>query len=167
LYKHWVHEGGIATPLIAHWPAAMPDDAKGGISHSVGHLIDVMPTILEATGAGYPTRYDGREVLPLEGESLLPVVRGDLSWGRTKTVFWEHEGNRAVRSPGDGRWKLVRKFPGEWELYDMHADRTELSDLTVDRPEQADEMAAAYDEWAARCGVLPWEEIRPQRRQGR
>jgi arylsulfatase len=158
LYKHWVHEGGIATPLIAHWPAALGEG--GGISHAVGHLIDVMPTILDAAGATYP---EGAP--PMEGESFLPLARGDLEWRRSRTVFWEHEGNRAVRSPGDGRWKLVRKFPGEWELYDMHADRTELHDLTAAEPDRARELAAAWDEWAARAGVVPWEEIRPQRRR--
>lgn len=167
LYKHWVHEGGISTPLIAHWPAVMGEQARGGISHSVGHLIDVMPTVLDATGTAYPPGYEGRDLLPLEGESLLPLVRGDLSWERARPVFWEHEGNRAARSAGEGRWKLVRKFPGEWELYDMQADRTELHDLTTEQPERAGEMAAAYDDWAARCGVLPWEQIRPQRRQAR
>jgi arylsulfatase A-like enzyme len=164
LYKHWVHEGGIGTPLIVHWPAATGEAARGGLSHSVGHLVDVLPTILEATGAGYPGRYEGREVLPLEGESLLPLVRGDLGWGRARPLFWEHEGNRAVRSAGDGRWKLVRKFPGEWELYDMLADRTELHDRAADEPDRAGEMASAYDAWAARCGVQPWQAIRPRRR---
>jgi arylsulfatase len=165
LYKHWVHEGGIATPLIAHWPAAMRADAKGGISHSVGHLIDVMPTVLEATGTAYPASYHGRDLFPLEGESLLPLVRGELTWGRERSLFWEHEGNRAVRSAGDGRWKLVRKFPGEWELYDMRADRTELHDLSGEQPARARELAAGYDDWAARCGVRPWDEIRPARRR--
>ena len=165
LYKHWVHEGGIATPLIAHWPAAMREGTRGGISHSVGHLIDVLPTILDATGSEYPDRYEGRDVLPLEGESLLPLVRGDLTWGRQRPLFWEHEGNLAVRSAGDGRWKLVRKFPGEWELYDMPADRTELHDVSAAQPERTREMIAAYEAWAARCGVLPWDEIRPARRR--
>jgi arylsulfatase len=165
LYKHWVHEGGIATPLIAHWPAALPEEDRGSISHAVGHLVDLMPSILDATGVPYPSERGDAVLPPLEGESLVPVIRGDLHWRRSKTLFWEHEGNRAVRSPGDGRWKLVRKFPGAWELYDMHADRTELHDLTAAEPARAREMAAAWDEWGARCGVLPWEQIRPVRRQ--
>jgi arylsulfatase A-like enzyme len=163
LYKHWVHEGGISTPLIAHWPAAMAAGAKGGISHSVGHLIDVMATVLDATGAEYPTRFEGRQIQPLEGESLVPLVKGDLTWGRSKPVFWEHEGNLALRTPGDGQFKLVRKFPGEWELYDMHADRTELHDLSGEQPDRRAEMIAEHEAWAARVGVVPWEQIRPGR----
>lgn len=171
LYKHWVHEGGIATPLIAHWPAALGHqssgvaEAGGGISAAAGHLIDIMPTIMDATGVSYPSERGGVALPPLEGESLLPAVRGDLAWRRSKTIFWEHEGNCAVRSPGDNRWKLVRKFPGEWELYDMHADRTELHDLTATEPDRTHEMTTQWEEWAARCNVLPWEEIRPVRRR--
>ena len=178
LYKHWVHEGGIATPLIAHWPNAIAPDSKGGLTDAAGHLIDLMPTILEATGATYPADRNGEPLPPLEGESLLPAVRGDLAWRRGRTIFWEHEGNSAVRSAGDNRWKLVRKFPGEWELYDMHADRTELHDLTAAEPgtgedgrgahaDRARAMAADWDEWAARCGVVPWAEVRPARRAAR
>ncbi len=163
LYKHWVHEGGIATPLIAHWPNGIEKEVRGGISHAVGHLIDLMPTALDAAGATYPTERQG-QAPPLEGESLLPVIRGDLDWRRSRTVFWEHEGNRAVRSAGDGRWKLVRKFPGDWELYDMHADRTELHDLMGHESDRGQEMATAWDEWAGRVGVQPWEVVRPGRR---
>jgi arylsulfatase len=126
LYKHCLHEGGISTPLIVHWPVAIPEGVRGGISHSVGHLIDVTPTVLDAAGTTYPGPDQDRESLPLEGESLLPLIRGELSWGRARPVFWEHEGNRAVRSAGDGRWKLERRFLGAWELYDTDADRTEL-----------------------------------------
>ena len=164
LYKHWVHEGGIATPLIVHWPAGMTAEAKGGISHAAGHLVDVMPTFLEAAGAAYPAERNGVAVTALEGESILPVARGDLAWRRSRTIFWEHEGNCAVRSPGDGRWKLVRKFPGEWELYDMEGDRTELHDLTGVEAQRAAAMRVEWEEWAARVEVQPWEEIRPRRR---
>jgi arylsulfatase A-like enzyme len=160
LYKHWVHEGGIATPLILHWPAAMPESARGGLSHSVGQLIDILPTALDAAGVTFPAEHDGHDVLPPEGESLVPLVQGDLRWQRERTIFWEHEGNCAVRSP-DGKWKLVRKFPGPWELYDMEADRTELHDLAAAHPERAAEMKRQWEDWAARCGVLPWEDIRP------
>ncbi|CAA9267009.1 MAG: Arylsulfatase [uncultured Chloroflexi bacterium] len=160
LYKHWVHEGGIATPFIAHWPAAMSQAARGGLSHSVGQLIDILPTALDAAGATSPRDYEGRQVLPPEGESLLPLVRGELTWQRSRPVFWEHEGNLAARSP-DGKWKLVRKFPGPWELYDMEADRTELNDLVADQPEIAADLRTRWEAWAKRCDVLPWEDIRP------
>ncbi|MBI3970956.1 MAG: arylsulfatase [Chloroflexi bacterium] len=161
LYKHWVHEGGISTPSIAHWPAVI---RAGGISHAVSHLIDLMPTCLEAAGASYPAEYEGRKITPYEGESLLRLFGGDLDWQRRETVFWEHEGNRAVR---DGRWKLVRKFPGAWELYDMAQDRTELHDLSQSHLSKTADLAGRWEAWADRCGVLPWEDVRPGNRQRR
>lgn len=152
LYKHWVHEGGIATPLIAHWPDGI--SASGALRHNPGQLPDIMATILDVTGAAYPAQFQGRDILPCEGESLAPsferdgVERGPL--------FWEHEGNAAVRV---GPWKLVRKYPGGWELYDMDADRTEMTDLASAHPERVRDMAALYEAWAERCGVIPREKI--------
>jgi arylsulfatase len=97
------------------------------------------------------------------GESFLPALRGQ-PWQREQPVLWEHEGNCAVR---DGRWKLVRKYPGEWELYDMVEDRTELNDLSAkDKPRVA-RMAAVHEEWAERCGVLPWEQVLDRIRERR
>ncbi|MHC4789232.1 MAG: arylsulfatase, partial [Planctomycetota bacterium] len=116
LYKHWVHEGGIATPLVLHWPNGARPDRR--ICHEPVHIIDLMPTILEAAGVGYPEEHAGRPVPPPEGQSLLPLVRGD-KFERGCPLFWEHEGNRAVRQ---GRWKLVSRYPGPWELYDMVED---------------------------------------------
>lgn len=156
LYKHWVHEGGISTPLIAYWPAGIEG---GGIVHSPGHVIDIMATCVEVAGAQYPEWYGGREITPLEGESLLPALRGE-EWTRERPIYWEHEGNRAVRMD---RWKLVSKFPGDWELYDMIEDRTELVDLAGRHRPQRDRMIRAYDEWAERVEVLPWERMRSKR----
>ena len=88
-----------------------------------------MPTVLEVAGAPYPSVYNGNKILPLEGESLVPLFDGDeRSRGM---LFWEHEGNEAVR---DGKWKLVKKYPGKYELYDMQEDRTELHDLSQQVP---------------------------------
>jgi arylsulfatase len=151
MYKHWVHEGGISTPMIACWPNGA---VAGGISHAPAHIIDFMDTFLDAAGVTYPEEHKGRAIQPLEGESLLPALRGE-PWQRQRPILWEHEGNRAVR---DGRWKLVRKYPGAWELYDMVEDRTELNDLAEKNRSQVTKMAAMYAEWAERCGVLPWEE---------
>jgi arylsulfatase len=153
LYKHWVHEGGIATPLIAHWPAAIR--SGGSITHEPGHLVDIMATCLDVGKTDYPKTYQGRAITPAEGRSLLPV----LETGRRKphdALFWEHEGNRAVRQ---GKWKLVSRHPGSWELYDLEADRTEMNNLAEERPEQVRELAGRYRRWAERCGVMPWQAV--------
>lgn len=152
LYKHWIHEGGISTPLIAHWPKGIAE--KNAIRHTPGYLPDIMATILEATGASYPTTWQGHAIAPLEGTSLLPVLRQELA--SRPPMFWEHEGNAAVRI---GKWKLVRRYPEPWELYDLEADRTELNDLAAAHPERVRDMLAQYEAWAARCGVIPRERI--------
>lgn len=151
-YKHWVHEGGISTPLIAHWPAGLGTQPR--IVHAPHQLPDVLATVLELTGASYPAEYDGRDVLPPEGVSMAPTWRGEQPPERT--LYWEHEGNAAVRR---GRWKLVRKYPGEWELYDIDADRTELHDRAAEHPDVVADLAADYQRWADRCGVLPREQV--------
>jgi len=154
LYKHWVHEGGIATPLIVHWPAGLDATVPDGgrIVHAPCHVIDVMATCLDATGVDYPDEYNGHTIQPLEGESLLPLLRGQR-WNREQPIFWEHEGNRAVRMD---EWKLVSKHPGGWELYNMQDDRTELHDLVDKNRDRVQAMASQYDEWAERCEVRPW-----------
>ncbi len=154
-YKHWVHEGGIATPFIACWPAVI--QSRGTITNEVGHLIDVMATCLDVAGAAYPKTRDSRELTSLEGKSLLPVFREGQRQGH-EALFWEHEGNRAVRQ---GKWKLVAAHGKPWELYDLEADRTELHDLASEHPDQVDELTALYNGWARRCGVLPWPVKKP------
>ena len=152
LYKHWIHEGGIATPLIIHWPQGIRE--RGGIRHAPGYLPDIMATILDITGTAYPATFEGRPIDPIEGQSLLPVLGQD--GGARKPMFWEHEGNAAVRI---GQWKLVKRYPRAWELYDLEADRTELHDLAAQHPERVADMARQYEAWAARCGVIPREQI--------
>ena len=152
LYKHWIHEGGIATPLIIHWPRGIGE--RGGIRHAPGYLPDIMATILDITGTAYPATFEGRPIDPIEGQSLLPVFAQD--GGTRAPMFWEHEGNAAVRI---GQWKLVKRYPRPWELYDLDADRTELRDLAAQHPERVADMAGQYDAWAARCGVIPREQI--------
>ncbi len=151
-YKHWIHEGGIATPLIFHWPAGIT--ARNEVRHSPGYLPDIMATLLDVTGTPYPTQWPGREVAPLEGHSLRSAFVAEQA--SRPPMFWEHEGNAAVRI---GKWKLVRDYPNPWELYDMEADRTELSDLAAREPGRVKEMAAQYEAWARRCGVIPREKI--------
>ena len=155
-YKHWSHEGGIASPLIAHWPAKIKD--HGALRHEPAHLIDLMATCVDLGQGKYPSRYEGHAITPLEGKSLVPAF-DNRSMGRA-AIYWEHEGNRAVRM---GRWKLVAAHKESWQLYDMQTDRTETVDLAEKRPELRDKMIAMYDAWAARCNVLPW---RPARKPG-
>ncbi|MDB5756901.1 MAG: arylsulfatase [Burkholderia sp.] len=152
LYKHWIHEGGISTPLIFHWPQGIGE--KGGVRHTPGYLPDIMATILDISSTAYPQQRDGKPVPAPEGTSLMSVFNGDV--GERGPMFWEHEGNAAVRI---GNWKLVRKYPDPWELYDMAQDRTETRDLSAQHPERVADMRARYDEWAARCGVIPREKI--------
>lgn len=149
-YKHWVHEGGIATPLIAHWPKGIP--RRGEIEHQPGQVIDLMATCAEVAGAVYPTEHNGQTIQPLEGSSLVPAFSGRPI--RREAICWEHEGNRAIRM---GRWKLVAKGPaGKWELYDMETDRTETRDLASHEGGRVADMAARWEAWARRAGALPW-----------
>lgn len=146
-YKKWVHEGGIAAPFIAHWPAG--GVRPGSIVTQPFQLVDVLPTLLEATGTTYPT---DRPAHPLTGRSMLPtwqgqqVAEGDL--------FWEHCGNAAMRRDN---WKLVRSYPDAWELYDIDNDRTELHDLADQRPEVVDQLITAWQAWAESIELIPFE----------
>jgi arylsulfatase len=148
-YKRWVHEGGIATPFVVRWPAG--GLAQGSVVRAPCQLTDVMPTILEATGAAYPVRYHDRDIAPCEGRSLLPALRGRSS--PDGALYWEHTGNAAIRS---GRWKLVRDYPKPWELYDIERDRTELRDLAGVHPDVVRELSERWQAWADRIGVIPW-----------
>lgn len=151
-YKHWEHEGGISTPLIAHWPKGIPATRHGKLESQPGHLIDLMATCVEVAAATYPSERNGQTIQPMEGVSLVPAFAGN-SIQRSKPIFWEHEGNRAIRT---GDWKLVSKHPGKWELYDMAADRTEMNNIASLQPDRVNEMAAGWDVWAKRVGILPW-----------
>ncbi|MHC4247179.1 MAG: arylsulfatase [Planctomycetota bacterium] len=148
LYKHHVHEGGIASPCIVHWPAGI--EARGELRTTPGHVIDLLPTFLDLAGAEAPREIDGRSVEAVEGVSLAPAFDGgDVA---REAIYWEHEGNRAVRG---GRWKLVSRHRGPWELYDLIADRTETRNLAAEEPARVVAMMAMYDAWATRCGVRP------------
>ena len=150
-YKHWTHEGGISTPLIAHWPTGVAASRRGALEAQPGQLVDIMATCLDVAGASYPSEHRGEKIKPLEGTSLRPVFAGKAI-ERTRPLVWEHEGNRAIR---DGKWKLVAKEGKPWELYDLEADRGELHNLAAAQPDRVKKMSASWDAWAARANVLP------------
>ncbi len=158
MFKHWVHEGGISTPFIAYYPVKL---SKGVISGQTGHITDIMPTLIEISGGKYPSEYKDRNILPLEGISLMPALTGN-ELKRDNPIFWEHEGNRAMR---DVDWKIVslydnnaKKFKA-WELYNMKNDRSELNDLSSKYPEKITRMINVYETWAARTGVVSRETL--------
>ena len=162
LFKRYTHEGGISTPFIAHWPGQIPG---GEIVHEPAHVMDVMATLVDATGAKYPTTRGGHDIQPMAGESFLPALEG-RKWHREQPIMWEHEGNRAVRI---GPWKLVSEVGAPpnpdprdprstdaWELYNIDDDRTELTDLISGERDRASTMMRQYAEWADASGVQPW-----------
>ena len=149
LFKHWVHEGGISTPLIAQWPARFQNR---GTAHAPCHVVDILPTILDAATIRYPSELGGQAIQQPDGESLLPLLDG-RDWEREQPIFWEHEGNAAVRI---GDFKLVRKFHQPWELYNMENDRTELHDLASRDKPRAERLAREYDAWARSAGIVDW-----------
>lgn len=166
MFKHWSHEGGISSPLIVHWPNGIA--AKGEYRRHLTHLIDIMATCVDVAEASYPKRYNGVKIHPLEGVSLTPSFH-DKTLDRD-TLYWEHEGNRAIRM---GRMKLVSRAyrhpleldviphlsPGQWRLYDMQTDRSETNDLAPEYPGLVYRLADQWTAWAERVGALP----RPER----
>ncbi|MEI6807149.1 MAG: arylsulfatase, partial [bacterium] len=149
-YKHFNHEGGISTPLIAHWPARIKDG--GTLRQQPGHLIDIMATCVDVAGAKYPVEFKGKSILPMEGTSLVDAMSGKPV--KERTLYWEHEGNAAVRV---GDWKLVRLGRnGVWELYDLKTDRTELKNLEAEKPGITRDLAGKWEVWAERAQVKPY-----------
>lgn len=148
-YKSRMHEGGIATPLIAYWPAAIPENS---FTDQVGHIVDFMPTFLEMGGASYPDEFKDKEIIPAEGISLLNVLKSpDKTITRDKPLFWFFAGSRAVR---EGDMKLVwDPRVREWELYDLKADRTEMNNLIKEKPEVAERLKKLWEEWADKTDV--------------
>ena len=153
-YKHFVHEGGISTPLVVHWPAGIK--TKNELRSEPSHLIDMMATCVDAAGAQYPGQYRGKPITPLEGKSLLRVFQGDSL--ERNLIFFEHEGNRALRM---GEWKLVAKGRAgqddvNWELYNVNKDRSELHDMAKVEPERLEKMKMEWTSKARNVQALPW-----------
>jgi arylsulfatase len=154
-YKSYVHEGGIASPLIVRWPKGL-DVPQDSFCDTVGHVIDIMPTCAELAGAQYPDKYNGKDIHPCQGKSLVPSFSGrDVS---REAMYFEHQANRAIHM---GKWKLVSKgtnkkpYIGPWELYDLEKDRTELDDLSKQHPDIAKKLEKIWHEWAVENNVYP------------
>ena len=143
MYKHFNHEGGIASPGIVHWPAGLEVE-PGTIVHEPAHLIDLMPTAIAVSGAEY------RGSLSLPGVDLVTQLHA--KGGADRTLFFEHQGNRAVRS---GKWKLVALDDQAWELYDLSVDRTEMNDLSASHPGLVKRFDAQWEKWGAENQVTP------------
>ena len=139
-HKTWVHEGGISTPLVVHWPAGIK--AKGELRHTPAHVIDIVPTVLELAGVTRPTEQNGEPVPPPPGKSLVPALAQDATIERDN-LWWLHEGNRAIRV---GDWKLVAAKDAPWELYDLRTDRCEQQDVAAKHPEKVKELAAKWQQ---------------------
>ncbi|MCA9139101.1 MAG: sulfatase-like hydrolase/transferase [Planctomycetales bacterium] len=144
-YKHYVHEGGACTPMIAHWPAGIPENNRGTLMHHRAYLQDFMATVIDLSAGEYPGG-----IPKCEGESMAPLLAGTGQGIHFDPMFWEHEGNAAVRM---GNWKLVREYEKPWELYDLSKDRTELNDLSAKKPVLLKDMIAMWEAWATETGV--------------
>ncbi|MBD3265887.1 sulfatase-like hydrolase/transferase [bacterium] len=145
LYKNYSHEGGICTPMIAHWPNGI--QGKNRVTSQPGHFIDIMPTLVEVSGAEYPKKFNGETITPYEGESLTSVFQG-REFERQKPIFWQWARGKAVRTD---RWKYV-SWSGSTELYDMRVDKTETNNLAKKKPQVLEKLLNLYEDWWKHCG---------------
>lgn len=157
-FKDFMYEGGISSPFIAWYPGHIK---AGEIKKGGAHLIDIAPTFYDISGSKYPAAYKGITPYKLAGESLKSLLVESADWTRSKPIFWERAGNRAVRK---GKWKLVSIYPRyKWELYDFDTDRGETNDIADKNPEVVNELSAEYVEWAKVTGVVDYDRVRPKR----
>ena len=148
LFKSWVHEGGISTPCLMHWPAGIKN--SGAVHHKPWVLMDIVATCYDICGVTYPQSFNGQAIQPLVGHSFAPAFT-DIEHERGAVMYWEHQRNRAVR---DGKWKLVYRHGSDWELFDMDKDRTELNDLSEQETERKQAMIDMWHAWAEECEVI-------------
>jgi arylsulfatase len=148
-YKAEIFEGGIATPLIAHWPRRISKPSQGSLIHESGHVMDIMATCIEISGAQYPMTFNGKDIKPLEGRSLSPYFSGK-SYSEDRPLYFEHFGKKGMMQ---GDWKIVGNKQ-DWKLFNMKNDRTETQDLTKEYPEKVQLMSHLYDIWAEKCQVI-------------
>jgi arylsulfatase A-like enzyme len=158
LYKQNQHEGGISSPLIAHWPAGLTLEA-GSISDQPAHLIDIMATLIDVADAEYPQHVGARQIEPLQGKSLLPIFQGSIRQPHD-TLYFHFGTDRALRQ---GPWKLVSAKLGKWELYNLDEDRTELHDLSAKYPDRVQSMARTWFDMAKNMDRLPPKQLKPVR----
>ncbi len=158
-YKHWLHEGGISSPLIINWKGKISPAQQGKTINQYGFLPDIMATFVDVTNANYPAEFKGNSIPVLEGQSLLPLLGGSNNEVHKAPIFWEHEGNKAVRL---GEYKLVMEWKREnnnWELYNIDKDRSETNDLATVYPEKVSELSHMWEQWAKEKGVEEWDKI--------
>ncbi len=158
LYKQNQHEGGISSPLIAHWPNGLKT-AAGSTTRQPGHLIDFMATALELAGATYPRQVGERNIDPLQGRSLVPIFQGETREPH-ESLYFHYGADRALRR---GPWKMVSAKLGKWELYNLDEDRTELNDLAASQPDRLKRMAAEWFRIAKDVDRLKGAGLRPVR----
>lgn len=152
LFKLWAHEGGVASPLIAHWPRG--NICSGKIFDQPFQLTDIMPTLLELLGIDYPQERSGVALPPLVGQSMFKTWRGEDA--ANPSLWWEHCGNAAIQR---GKWKLVRQYGYPWELYEISIDRSEIVDLSSKYPEVVKNLSDAWEKIAKDNGVIPFRNI--------
>jgi len=146
-YKRWLEEGGMVTPMIAHWPRGI---VQKGITNETGHVVDIMATCLDLANVPYPQIYQGKLIKPLRGISLKPIFQGE-SMEKNRKLYWEHFGHQAMRK---GKWKIISKAPEfDWELFDLSQDPTELKEIGVQYPQVLEAMRNDYAIWAKLVGV--------------
>lgn len=158
-YKQYVHEGGVASPFVVHWPVGIAETGRI-VDQQTFHLIDVMPTLCDLGGATYPKEHDGNPVKPAPGLSMAPYWKGIVNDPPTRTLFWQHLNHAAIRQ---GDWKLVTlddRNDQRWELYDLADDRSETVNVIDKHSAVAAKLRGKWNDWATQSNVLPYPELR-------